>query len=107
MTAIPAPRRIVRVVEEAGQGPKGLEGLDQPAAESCPGAVAVAVVVAAAVTVDGGAGRRRSYSVLFVDPLVDVVSQVVSQVAGPGWVGAVQVGGIGLATETVPKPPSG
>src|SRR6185312_8961861 len=49
----------------------------------------------------GPAGRRGSYSVLLFDPLVAGLGGV----PGIGWVGAVQVGGIGLAAETVPQSP--
>src|ERR1700757_2381778 len=95
-TVIPAPRRTVRVVDDPARAP---EGTDLSAARR------VLLRVPAAVTAGEVAGRRASYSMLFIDPMVDLVSRSGGSVGG--WLRPVKVGAIGLTAETVPEPASG
>src|SRR6201999_259005 len=98
-TATLMPRQTVRAGGD--RFPRGRVAGDPWAASPRCGVAAMTVAGAEA----GPAGRRGSYSVLLLDPIVCVVVRV--RVRGIVGVGAVQVGAVGLAAEPVPEPPSG
>src|ERR1700757_1081197 len=99
MTATPPRRRTARV---AGETVPARAEADRSAG---PCGVARGLTVADVAAVAGGArespGGWGSYAVLLLDPVVDLAVQVGA--SGEGRVGAVQVGAIGLAAESVPK----
>src|SRR5208337_5039620 len=97
-TAKPARRRTARAADVTRPGPGGWAPSGARWGRGGTGAVAVA----AAVRMVEPAREPGSYLVLFVHPTVDPVGASNSR-----RVGAVQVGAIGLAAETVPKPSSG
>lgn len=63
--------------------------------------VVLAIAVAVAAAPLAHAAEPISYAVLFIDPMVDRTTLLA--VPGRGRVGAIQVGAVGLATESVPK----